>query len=64
MTSKKLRFRGDLNFQNRIDELLDETVVDGVSGVGPQRQSSGSAGSKDINNDATKATKERNVERG
>ncbi|KAM7361378.1 protein TAPT1 homolog [Cochliomyia hominivorax] len=61
MTSKKLRFRGDLNFQSRIDDLNDE-VVDGAAVTGfPPRRFSGSVSTtnnKDSNDTTLKTTKE------
>lgn len=59
MASKKLRFRGDLNFQNRIDDLYDE--VDGAAVAGfSHRRSSGSVNTnnKDSNDTAINTAKE------
>ncbi|XP_037812566.1 protein TAPT1 homolog [Lucilia sericata] len=61
MTSKKLRFRGDLNFQNRIDDLYDEVDGGGAAIAGfSHRRSSGSVNTnnKDSNDTATKVAKE------
>lgn len=67
MSAKKLRFRGDLNFQNRIDDLYDEVNGAGAAAGGfSHRRSSGSVNTnnKDSNDTATKLAKEEAGERG
>ncbi|TMW39342.1 hypothetical protein DOY81_015578, partial [Sarcophaga bullata] len=66
MTAKKLRFRGDLNFQNRIDDLYDEVNGAGAAaGAFNHRRSSGSVNTnnKDSNDTTTKSAKEETGER-
>lgn len=66
MASKKLRFRGDLNFQNRIDDLYDDVVDGAAVGGFNHRRSSGSVNttnnSKETNDTTTKITKESETE--
>lgn len=67
MSAKKLRFRGDLNFQNRIDDLYDEVNGAGAAAAGlSHRRSSGSVNTnnKDSNDTTTKTAKEEKAERG